>query len=249
MIRGGNTGNDINEIDNMESRRPDIAHETLRALALCHNYNQWIYRIIEPYVGKKILEVGCGVGNMTTYLKKSGEVIGIDCTEKYIEYMKIDFPDIKIHNFNIMDENVLELKEHDFDTVVCINVLEHVKDDLKALVNMYKLLKSDGRLVLIVPAHKLLYGSLDVKVDHWRRYSRKELSDKLVEAGFEIQRLDYFNRIGVFGWFFNSRVLKREQISILQMMLYNRFIPFISKIDSIFNLPFGQSMFVVGKKK
>ena len=226
----------------------DIAHEMLKAISLCHNYNRWIYRTIKPYLGKRILEVGCGVGNLTRYLLESGEVVGLDCSQRYVDYMKLDFPDLEVYNYDIADEKVLVLKKYGFDTVVCINVLEHVEDDLKALSNMYELIEGKGRLVLLIPAHRFLYGTPDRNVGHWRRYSKKQLFDKLSVTKFKVERIEYFNKVGIIGWFLNSKIVRGKQISFLQLILFNEFVPFFAKIDSLVKLPLGLSIFATGIK-
>jgi len=226
----------------------DIAQQTLRAIALCHNYNSWIYKIIKPYLGKKVLEVGCGVGNLSGLLRESRELVAIDCQELYVKYINLDFPDVKVYNYDITREGVLALRKHNFDTIVCINVLEHIEDDLRALSNIYELLKSGGRLVLLIPAHPFLYGPLDRNVSHWRRYSKQGLVNKLKDANFRIEKVSYFNRLGALGWFLNARIRKKKQISFVQLFLFDRFVPFLSEIDSYFNLPWGLSLLAVGVK-
>ena len=203
---------------------------------------------MKPYVGKKVLEIGCGVGSMTSYIQQSSEVVCIDCLKQYVDFMGLESPGIKVFNYDIMYRNVMKLKEHNFDTIVCINVLEHIQKDSEALNNMRQLLKKKGRLVLVVPAHRFLYGPMDVEVDHFRRYDKKELVDKIRLAGFGIEKVTHFNRIGVLGWFLNNKILRRKHISVLQMMLFNKYVPIINKLDSLVNIPLGQSIIAVGKK-
>jgi len=226
----------------------DIARETLSVIGLCHNYNTWIYNIIRPYLGQQILEVGCGIGNLTEYFRENRMLTAIDKELRYIEFMKLEFPDVGMYQCDIVTPQILRNKEGTFDSVVCINVLEHIEEDEKALSNMYSLLKKSGNIILMVPAHQYLYGSLDENVGHLRRYNKKTLVDKVKEAGFKIKESYYFNRLGVSGWFVNGRIRKRRQISFIQLLIFDRMVFLIKRIDSWLNLPFGISLFVIGEK-
>lgn len=227
----------------------DIAERTLRALMLCHNYNKWIYETIFPYIGKSVLEIGCGIGNMSRFLLKTAQLVAIEPQKKYTKYIHLDFPQVRMYNYDITTDDVLKLKKYDFDTVVCINVLEHIDDDMKALSNIYNLLDKGGTLVLFVPAHQFLYGALDKEVDHKRRYGGKVLEEKLKKSGFKIIKKDFFNRIGVIGWFMNGRIRKNKYVSLVQLFLYDRFVPVIRKMDNWFNLPFGLDLYFIAEKE
>ncbi|MDA7857900.1 methyltransferase [bacterium] len=226
----------------------DIAYQTLRVIALADNYNRWIIKMIKPYIRKKILEVGCGVGNLTEYLRKMGELVVIDLRKRYVEYIKLDFPEVRAFNYDITHSDTLSLKKYDFDTVVCVNVLEHIEKDSLALFNMYELMRKGGRLILLVPAHQMLYGTIDQEVGHWRRYSKRKIINKVVAAKFNIESVKYFNRLGMIGWFLNSCLRKKNKVSVLQLLLFDRVLPLISKIESYLNLPWGLSILLVARK-
>ena len=226
----------------------DIAYQTLRSIALCHNYNKWIYEIIKPYLGKKILEVGCGVGNLTGYLQEGRKLVAIDVSSRFVAYMKLDYPNVETYNCDIVTSQVISLKKYDFDSVVCVNVLEHIEDDSRALFNMYELTKEGGYLMLMVPAHSFLYGSLDLGLAHYRRYSKKDLINKVRQAKFKIEKVSYFNTIGILGWFLNSRIQRKKTISVLQLMLFDKITPYLRKIEKCFDPPFGMSLFIVGRQ-
>jgi len=133
------------------------------------------------------------------------------------------------------------------DTVLCLNVLEHVERDDVALRGLHDLLEPGGRLVLLVPALPALYGSLDRALDHHRRYSRNELLQKLRAAGFEVETNRFFNLLGVLGWTMNSRILKRTTFPPLQLALYDRLVP-LFRLESRFRLPIGMSLIAVARK-
>ncbi|MBU2614562.1 MAG: class I SAM-dependent methyltransferase [Elusimicrobia bacterium] len=225
-------------------------HEVLRTFALTHNYNSWIISMLKPYLGKNILEIGCGIGNLTFYLTKLGKLTCLDKSQSFIQHMKIDYPDIDFFDTDIAGagNEILRLKEKNIDSIVCVNVLEHIEDDTKALENMYKILQPGGKLLVFVPALPLLYGSLDKNLDHFRRYSKKELVDKLEKQKFTIEKVKYNNFVGVFGWFINSRILGRKEFPILQPIIFDKFIPIITKIEKLFKIPFGMNLLIIANK-
>ncbi|MDI6840227.1 MAG: class I SAM-dependent methyltransferase [bacterium] len=219
----------------------NYAYEVLKAFTLTRNYTKWILNMIKPYLGNRILEVGCGIGNLTKELKNYGQLVGIDISSYFIQHIKINYPDLEFHKFDITDINVLSLKNKSFDTIVCVNVLEHIKDDCKALVNMFELLQPKGHLLLMVPAIQWAYGTMDIRVGHWRRYSKEELNDKLKQSGFYVERIFFYNLTGLFSWFVNSRILKRKQYPILQTMLFDKFLPLLVGVERIANLACRQT--------
>ncbi len=227
-----------------------LAYEALRTLALARNYNEWIYNIFKEYTsGKTILEIGSGIGNLTQYfLKSSAKVIGIDTSPFFIQHLRIDCPGTEVHNFDITDDKVIELAGEKIDAVIAVNVLEHIKDDEKALENMRALLQPDGRLLLFVPALNWLFGTLDENVSHYRRYDKQELRDKVERNGFTVEKTFFSNFLGIFGWFINGRILKQKNFPILQPIIFDKLVPLISKLEARMRPPLGMNLILVAKK-
>jgi SAM-dependent methyltransferase len=224
-------------------------HEVLRTLALSHNYNAWIVDIFRPNIGKNILEVGPGIGNLTYYLEKLGKLACLDKSSSFLKHLQIDHPGVECVEADITDPSIMVLKKNNFDTVVCVNVLEHIEQDKKALKNMHELLVPGGKLLLFVPALPLLYGSMDSHLDHFRRYSKKDLLGKLKEAGFSVEEVKYNNFIAAFGWFLNSRILRKKQFPILQPLFFDKMVPLIRFVEKIVKIPFGMNLTVIAKKR
>ncbi len=227
----------------------DISYQTLRAIALCEHYNSWIFETLKPFLGKDLLEVGCGIGNLTRYFKQDRKLVALDSDPHYIAYMKLDNPEVETYSGDISNSNILKEINISFDTVICINVLEHIYDDEKALLNMCSLTRPQGRLILMVPAHKLLYGYMDKNVEHYRRYEKNEINEKITRAGYVVKRIFYFNRLGALGWLINSRIRKCGKISYLQLLIFDKIVNFLRKIDNMFHLPFGVSIIVIAERK
>jgi hypothetical protein len=125
--------------------------------------------------------------------------------------------------------------------------LEHVGEDKTALGKIFSLLEPGGRLLLLVPSHPWLYGSIDKHLGHHRRYGKKELENKLEAVGFKVVFMKYFNRIGALGWFLNSNVLRRKRLPSFQTRIYDLLVPLL-KLEKFFPLPFGTSLLAVAEK-
>jgi SAM-dependent methyltransferase len=231
-----------------DDRAGKVAEETLKTFALTHNYNLWVINLLRPYVGRRMLEIGCGIGNLTYYLQGLAELSCVDVSDLYLSHMRLDYPGVRFFKFDAAGEEIRELASEGFDTVACINVLEHIRDARRALANIHAILSPGGRLLLYVPALQCLYSGLDRQLDHFRRYNRRPLEQLLLETGFEIERLTYSNMMGVLGWFLNGKVQRKRQLSIWQTILFDRFVPVIAALERRFRPPFGMSLLAVARK-
>ena len=146
-----------------------------------------------------------------------------------------------------MDFDPAPIAARGIDTILCLNVLEHVEDDLGALRRLHAALVPGGRLLLLVPAHQRLYGAIDRAIDHYRRYDRAGLVARLQEAGFQVEHSAFFNRLGVLGWYLNSVVLRRTRVPGVQVHLQNVLVP-ILRAESALPLPFGLSLIAVARR-
>jgi len=226
-----------------------FAYQTLKSFALTHNYNKWIYEIFRPYMGRNVLEVGCGIGNLSQYfLGACDKLVGVDTSIFFIQHLKIDYPEMEIYNFDITDEKVLSLESKKFDTIVAVNVLEHIKDDEKALSNMFKLLQPEGHLLLFVPALNCLFGSLDEGVSHFRRYDKKQLRHKVERTGFKVEKIFYGNLLGILGWVINGKILKRKNFPIMQPIVFDKFVPLLARIEKSLVPPIGLNLAAIVRK-
>jgi SAM-dependent methyltransferase len=129
---------------------------------------------------------------------------------------------------------------------VCSNVLEHIEDDRGALTAIREVLQPGGRVVLIVPAVKSIYGEIDRAINHYRRYSRDEISEKLATAGLEVEHLSYFNMLGIPGWWLNAVVLRRRAVPGFQARVNDWLVPWL-RLERGFGPPVGMSLLAVGK--
>src|SRR5690242_3315627 len=188
--------------------------ETLRRMADVDHYNSWIYQLIRPYLGRRIVEVGCGIGNMTAYFLRAELLLAFDLLPESAAWVGARYQphsNVLVRQGDVCDPAFVSwAADLRFDTVVSINMLEHVERDSLALAHMNRLVQPGGHLLLFVPAGSYLYGSLDRAVGHYRRYDRSRLARQVGAAGFRIRKLGFVNALGVVGWFLNSRVLRRH---------------------------------------
>lgn len=226
--------------------------EIQKRLTRANNYNDWLFRQIEGYASRRILEVGCAVGNFTKKIINREFVCAIDIEDGYVRTIKDAFKgsvNFKAFKYDISSPEVRGLKEEKFDTVLCLNVLEHVERDSAALENMYHLLEEGGCLCLIVPAFQSIFGEMDKTDHHCRRYNKSTLLKKVEKAGFEVIKLKYMNTLGFFGWWFNGRIIRKRFIPFRQTMIFDKIIPLVSFIEGFFNPPFGQSLVLIARKR
>jgi glycosyltransferase involved in cell wall biosynthesis len=230
----------------------DIGKDTLYRMRMMKNNNKWIFEEIKPYLGEKILEIGSGIGNISKFLLSPNKnLILTDINKSYFEYLQHRFignPKVKIVPLDILSHNLSDILPFKIDTIVCISVLEHIENDNLALDNIYKILEQNGRLIIIVPALKALYGSIDQKLGHFRRYDKNDLIKKLESKNFRVEKIWYHNFISTIGWFLNGRILKTKIISSFQVLLIDKFIPFFAKVENIVKIPFGVNIIAICKK-
>jgi glycosyltransferase involved in cell wall biosynthesis/protein-L-isoaspartate O-methyltransferase len=209
-------------------------HVTLERMGRLSRYNDWIWQSIAPYVGDRVLEVGAGIGNMTRVMYGRELIVATDIGVSYLQILRNRFarnPSIAVARLDLNSDDHLALEQYEFDTVVCLNVLEHIEDDRGALARLRDVLVPGGRLLLFVPADQSLYGTIDKQVGHFRRYSREELRQMIESAGFTVDRIVYQNWFGRFGWWLNGRVLKRSHLPSAQSKVFDAFVPLLRALE------------------
>ncbi|MBI4604079.1 MAG: class I SAM-dependent methyltransferase [Planctomycetes bacterium] len=201
-------------------------------------------------VSGRLLEVGCGIGNLTRVLLRSREVTllhAIDIDPAYVRRVAADLPDPRLRLAAAAAEEFcpegLQGEEGGFDAIVSSNVLEHIEDHRRVLENFRRMLRRAGVALILVPAHPFLYSGLDRSLSHFRRYRRRDLRELAGAAGLEVLRLRHFNPLAALGWWLNGKVLRRATLPEAQLSLYARFaIPLSRWLDAVNPLPFGVSL-------
>lgn len=226
--------------------------ETLEIMRAAPQYNQWQYAAIAPYIGQRVLEVGSGVGNISEHiLGEPRELVVLTDTDPwYCDQLRARFSGkARIELLTLPDRTAPQRFAADrLDTIIALNVVEHIEDDIGTLTTMKEMTVHGGRVIVLVPALKVLYGSLDRELGHFRRYTRKSLSLAFERSGLQLETLRWFNRVGVLGWWFNARIRKTSRIPIAQLRAFDALIPAV-RLEKVVPLPFGLSLIAVGKRR
>lgn len=226
--------------------------EDQQRMTRARNYFAWQARLILPELGRRVLEIGCGIGNFTRLLADREAVIAIDSEPACIDLLKSNWPNahpaIQAFAIDVESEDVLALARFHPDSCLFLNVLEHIEDDRGTLRRIASILPPQGRIVILAPASGSLYGPIDRHLGHYRRYSRASLRDLARGAGVRIRKMHHVNVLGFFGWWINAHILRRTAQSESQIELFDRLVPILSRFESIVTPPFGQSLFAVFEK-
>ena len=183
----------------------------------------------------RVLEIGAGIGNLTRQLApRRKQYIATDLDEEHLARLRTRFshrPNLKIARCDLTNPADFEQFHELVDTVVCLNVVEHVEDDLIGLQNIRSALQPGGRAIILVPQGQSIYGSLDVVLGHYRRYSEDELQTKLEKIGFRVETIIRFNRVTRPGWYINGRILRKRTFGRFQLYVFDRLVWLWRKID------------------
>lgn len=226
--------------------------DILDAFSSAPNFNRWMADTIKPYIGTSVLEIGAGMGNLTRLLlpgRKTYVATDIDC--EHLERLRTRLahrPHLQTAELDVASPDSHVTWKERMDTVVCLNVLEHIPDDIQALRNMYSTLRQGGRAIVLVPAGQSIFNGLDEELGHQRRYSESELRQRMNEVGFEVETMLYFNRASRPGWWLNGKVLKKRTISRLQLKNFDRLTWLWRRLDK--HLPWDcTSLIAIARKK
>jgi SAM-dependent methyltransferase len=228
------------------------ALEDQERMAKAKNYFAWQSRLVTPELGRRVIEVGCGIGNFTGTLLDRDLVIALDIDANCTERIKERYPNRRNLHVITCDAGTYAfsaLAGFHPDSCVCLNVLEHIDDDRAAIAGMASVLMPGGVIVLLLPAFPSLFGPIDKNLGHHRRYTRQSIGTLAAGAGLRVKKAHYMNLCGFFGWWANAHILRREAQSTAQIEFFDRYlVPLLSRLEGMAPPPFGQSLFVVLEK-
>ena len=233
----------------MNALSSDYTVADQQRMTRARNYFAWQARLVLPELGRRVLEIGCGIGNFTELLANREAVIAVDIEPDCIARLKTRCPQAHAFALDASSGALGELARFHPDSCVCLNVLEHIDDDLGTLQRIASILPARGVIVLLLPAFPALYGTIDRNLGHRRRYSRASIDKLASAAGLEVKKARYVNFAGFFGWWINAHILHRQAQSESQIEFFDRrVVPVMARIESIMAPPFGQSVFAVLEK-
>ncbi|HEY5285416.1 MAG TPA: class I SAM-dependent methyltransferase, partial [Polyangia bacterium] len=213
---------------------------TLNRLSRAPRFNAWMGDLIKPYCGQRVLEIGGGTGNLTGQLVPRSLYFASDINPLYVDALRGLIPDrpyLQVTTTDVTKRETFPEVPGGFDTVVCLNVVEHVDDDRAALDNIRHVLADGGRAIILVPQGPAAMGTLDEALGHQRRYTEGSLRQVAEQSGFVVKEILNFNHIGWPAWWLNGKLLKRRTFGLAQIVALNTFTPLFRRIDGYLPFP------------
>ncbi len=233
------------------------AGKDLEAMTFAVNYHRWILSIFKPYLGTRIVEVGAGTGSFSELLLEhplQSLSLVEPSTAMYQQLcgrIEKANPSARVRTYNAVFEKVADQirASEQPDSIIYVNVLEHIADDVHELSIVNQTLDPGGRLLIFVPALRWLHGSFDRQINHFRRYTRLELEQKCFAAGFRVISSRYFDLFGVLPWFVKYRLLQSKNMEPGALRFYDRrVVPIARSVESRMTPPLGKNVLLVAEK-
>jgi SAM-dependent methyltransferase len=233
------------------------AGRDLESMSFARNYHRWILDLFAPHLGRRVVEVGAGTGSFSELLL-ARDPESLTLVEPSAEMHRLlvervgrlqSRARVRIHNDTFARVARRVAEEERPDSVIYVNVLEHVEDDEAELRLVAGALAPGGRALVFVPAFQWLYGSFDRQVGHRRRYTRGGLAAKCERAGLSVVKSAYFDAAGVLPWWLKYRVLRSEKMEPAAVMFYDRVcVPVARRVESLVPPPVGKNVLLVAEK-
>ncbi|MEP7002565.1 MAG: class I SAM-dependent methyltransferase [bacterium] len=226
----------------------------LETLAVARNYYRWLVGLLAPHLGDHVLEIGAGVGTLAAAVLVARPKVSLTLAEPASNNLPIlqrrFADDARVRILPGFYAGAAPTAQP-MDSVLLINVLEHVDDTRALLRSAREALRPGGRIVLLVPAGgALLYGTLDRAFSHHRRFTSSTLRAALEESGFIVRDVRHLNSLGVVPWFLLGRVFRRRRLADLAVRAYDVLaIPWLSRLEGRWTPPFGQSLLMVAEPR
>ena len=224
----------------------------LEAMSFAVNYHKWILDEFRPFLGKRVVEVGAGTGSFSELLLREDpeSLILVEPSEMF-DSLKKNISGIKTDTKISFYQSIFAdiAAQIEADSIIYVNVLEHIEDDLAELERIRQTLKPGGKCFIFVPALMSLYGEFDRRIGHFRRYSKKQIEEKCRAAGLRILKSKYFDFAGIFPWYAKYKILRSNSLESGAVALYDKFaVPVIQKFETILPVPAGKNVLIVAEK-
>ncbi len=228
--------------------------ETLDTMSLAPRYHAWQVNVLRRWIGRRVIEIGAGVGNISAELRRLDPdlLVVTDVDPAYRASLRQRFgddPSVRVEALGLPDPDVgSRFGPHRLDTAIALNVVEHIEDDYGTVRGMADAIEPGGRVIILVPALQAIYGAMDEALGHFRRYDKARLRSLLESADLDVEELAWFNRAGVPGWWWHGKVRRRATIPPGGARAFDSLVPILQH-EWLLPLPFGQSVIGVGRKR
>ena len=242
---------------NAEFRGQDVtaaadygAHDELHALAHARRFHRWLVDLLSPVLTGHVLEVGAGIGTVTRVLAGRDGLTVTSLEPDPVLFAELAGAADEMPGVDLRNCSTLDLAGEQFDSVIYVNVMEHIEDHLGELRRGLSLLRPGGTLGLVVPAMPSLYGSLDLKSGHFRRYRRRRLIELVEAAGFEVMTVRHFDAAGVVPYWLSIRLGAMRALSPASARLFDTvLVPMSMAVDVVApRLPVGKNLLVHARR-
>jgi len=232
-----------------DKQNPEYPGKELEAMSFAINYHQWIVDELAPFFGNSMVEVGAGKGDLSAMLIRKG-------VKKLYSYEPSSnlFPSLRARAEELSGVTAIneffrpDFAPESFDSVLYVNVLEHIEDDCAELSSAYRALPISGYLLLFVPALSWLFSNADRSVGHFRRYHKKALVKLVEETGFTVEKVRYFDLAGIIPWYVNF-VLLKNTFTAGSVALYDKLVvPPMRAFEKTIAPPIGKNILMVARK-
>ena len=240
----------------MTSKQVEYVGKDLEAMSFAELYHRWILDLMRPYLGRKIVEVGAGTGSFSELLLTTNpdSLTMVEPSDMFTELRanissRPNLPEIKLHH-DIFSNVATDISlSGPPDSIIYVNVLEHIENDLDELRVVNRTLKPGGHLIVFVPALPLLFSKFDRSLGHFRRYRKAELRTRLEEAEFRVKDLRWFDMLGILPWLLKYRIAGSTSMEAGAVQLYDRVaVPIIKRAETLISPPVGKNLFAVVEK-
>jgi SAM-dependent methyltransferase len=222
---------------------------------LAINYRQWILDVFRPFIGGHVVEVGAGTGSFSEALLQTNphSLTMLEPSANMYPLLQERLKAVDKNSVGSARQSTLIAEAPHIpvapDTIIYVNVLEHVEDDERELAAAHSLLATGGRILIFVPAHRWLMANLDRQLGHYRRYTMTELTSKCKAAGFEVRVSSYFDVFGIVPWWVKFTLFGSTRIEPQAVRFYDRWIVPISKfVERVIPAPIGKNLILIAEK-
>ncbi|MEO5334748.1 MAG: class I SAM-dependent methyltransferase [Magnetococcus sp. YQC-5] len=227
------------------------AGEDLEVMAETVNYRAWILSWFHRYIHGRTLEIGAGCGSIAQDIlpwSESLELVEPDARLAGLLRTRFgDTPDLLIYH-DTAEHHLKRLDDQQLDTVLLVNVLEHIKDDRAVLADLARVLTAGGHLLLFVPALPMLYAAMDAHLGHFRRYERTILEQLIRESGLQLVLVRYFDLPGILSWFL-LKISRSTRLNLQMVKIYDRWVvPSARWLENRIPPPVGKNLLLVARK-